>query len=189
VADRGLYFWLMALTVYEPFAAAWHQRDVRAWLDAHGFDLQLDEVGMPLRTIVAVRRALTVSAGRAGSAFRPSPRTTFGNTARTPRRNAKRSTDRSAADRAARRPAPPAGVARVSRHLDRARVRWQHLVREARGARAPELRIVSMPRSIIAGGRRLVHEDVRPGAKRASVRMTASRGPRSRSSAPAKSNR
>jgi len=52
----GLYFWLMALTVYEPFAAAWHRRDVRAWLDAHDFDLQLDEVGMPLRTIVAIRR-------------------------------------------------------------------------------------------------------------------------------------
>ena len=53
----GLYFWLMALTVYEPFAAEWHRRDVPAWLDAHGFDLQVDEVGMPLRTIVAVRRA------------------------------------------------------------------------------------------------------------------------------------
>jgi hypothetical protein len=53
----GPYFWLMALTVYEPFAAAWHQRDVRGWLDAHGFDLQLDEIGMPLRTIVAIQRA------------------------------------------------------------------------------------------------------------------------------------
>ena len=53
----GLYFWLLAETAYEPFAAAWHARAVRSGLDAHGFDLQLDQIGMPLRTIVAIRRA------------------------------------------------------------------------------------------------------------------------------------
>ena len=52
----GFYFWLLALTTYEPFAAEWHRRDVPAWLDRHGFDLVEDVVGMPLRTIVAVRR-------------------------------------------------------------------------------------------------------------------------------------
>jgi ubiquinone/menaquinone biosynthesis C-methylase UbiE len=53
----GLYFWLLALTTYEPFAAEWHRRDLPAWLDRHGFDLLEDVVGMPLRTLVAVRRA------------------------------------------------------------------------------------------------------------------------------------
>ncbi|MEO8605757.1 MAG: methyltransferase domain-containing protein, partial [bacterium] len=53
----GLYFWLLACVVYEPFAAAWHRRDVRAWLDAHGFDLCEDEVGMPIRLMTAIRRA------------------------------------------------------------------------------------------------------------------------------------
>ncbi len=53
----GLYFWLLARTMYEPFAASWHRRDVAAWLDAHGFDLRADEDGMPIRLIHAVRRA------------------------------------------------------------------------------------------------------------------------------------
>jgi ubiquinone/menaquinone biosynthesis C-methylase UbiE len=53
----GLYFWLLARAVYEPFAAAWHRRDVGGWLDAHGFDLREDVAGMPLRLITACRRA------------------------------------------------------------------------------------------------------------------------------------
>src|SRR5262249_4927303 len=53
----GLYFWLLALLVYEPFAAAWPRRDVGAWLRRHGFDLVEDAVGVPLRIIVAARRA------------------------------------------------------------------------------------------------------------------------------------
>lgn len=52
----GLYFWFLALTVYEPFAAAWHRRHVGAWLERHGFTLVEDAVGVPLRTIVATRR-------------------------------------------------------------------------------------------------------------------------------------
>jgi ubiquinone/menaquinone biosynthesis C-methylase UbiE len=52
----GLYFWLLARAVYEPFAAAWHRRDVPAWLDAHGFDLVEDENGVPLRLLSATRR-------------------------------------------------------------------------------------------------------------------------------------
>lgn len=53
----GLYFWFLALTVYEPYAAAWHRRHVGSWLDRHGFTLVEDTVGVPLRTIVATRRA------------------------------------------------------------------------------------------------------------------------------------
>lgn len=52
----GLYYWLLALAVYEPYAARWHRRDVAASLDAAGFDLREDAIGMPFRTIVAVRR-------------------------------------------------------------------------------------------------------------------------------------
>jgi ubiquinone/menaquinone biosynthesis C-methylase UbiE len=52
----GLYFSLLAWGIYEPFAAGWHRRDVATWLDRHGFDLQEDVVGMPLRMIVATRR-------------------------------------------------------------------------------------------------------------------------------------
>jgi ubiquinone/menaquinone biosynthesis C-methylase UbiE len=52
----GLYFWLLARMVYEPFAAVWHRRDVRTWLDAHGFDLREDLAGVPLRLITASRR-------------------------------------------------------------------------------------------------------------------------------------
>jgi ubiquinone/menaquinone biosynthesis C-methylase UbiE len=53
----GLYFWLLARLVYEPFAAAWHRRDVGAWLDAHGFDVREDVAGVPLRLVRASRRA------------------------------------------------------------------------------------------------------------------------------------
>lgn len=53
----GLYFWLLARLVYEPFAAAWHRRDVGAWLEAGGFDLCEDVAGVPLRLVTARRRA------------------------------------------------------------------------------------------------------------------------------------
>lgn len=52
----GLYFWLLARVMYEPFAAEWHRRDVGTWLDAHGFDLCADEPGMPIRLMSAIRR-------------------------------------------------------------------------------------------------------------------------------------
>jgi ubiquinone/menaquinone biosynthesis C-methylase UbiE len=52
----GLYFWFLALTIYEPFAAAWHRRDVSRWLDAHGFDVTEDSPGVPLRLVEAIRR-------------------------------------------------------------------------------------------------------------------------------------
>jgi len=53
----ALYFWLLARTVYEPFAADWHRRDAGAWLAAHGFELREDDVGMPIRLMTARRRA------------------------------------------------------------------------------------------------------------------------------------
>jgi hypothetical protein len=51
----GLYFWLLARSVYEPFATAWHRVDIGAWLRRHGFALEHDDLGMPIRIIVAKR--------------------------------------------------------------------------------------------------------------------------------------
>lgn len=52
---RGVYFRLMALRVYEPFADAWHKLDFAALLAEHGFIVTRDEIGCPFRFIVAER--------------------------------------------------------------------------------------------------------------------------------------
>jgi ubiquinone/menaquinone biosynthesis C-methylase UbiE len=52
---RGLYFFLVANWMYEPFVQGWHRRDVATWLGAHGFTLVADERGMPIRYISARR--------------------------------------------------------------------------------------------------------------------------------------
>ena len=54
---RGLYFAAMAKGVYEPFVAAWHRRDLPAWLASGGFRVLDDEPGMPIRFVSAVREA------------------------------------------------------------------------------------------------------------------------------------
>ena len=51
-----LYFALLARWMHEPFVAAWHRRDVGAWLADHGFRLLVDDEMMPIRFITAVRR-------------------------------------------------------------------------------------------------------------------------------------
>ena len=53
---RGLYFFLVANWMHEPFVRAWHRRDVEPWLAAHGFELVTDEPGMPIRFLSARRR-------------------------------------------------------------------------------------------------------------------------------------
>lgn len=50
---KGLYFWWLARFVYEPFVQAWHKRDIRDWLTAHGFRLLSDRLLFPSRLIVA----------------------------------------------------------------------------------------------------------------------------------------
>ncbi len=52
---RGLYFFLVASWMHEPFVHGWHRRDVGPWLAAHGFRLEHDEPGMPIRFITAAR--------------------------------------------------------------------------------------------------------------------------------------
>jgi ubiquinone/menaquinone biosynthesis C-methylase UbiE len=53
----GAYFRLLARRIHEPFAAAWHARDARAWLAEHGFAVSTDRVDFPVRTLVAERTA------------------------------------------------------------------------------------------------------------------------------------
>lgn len=51
----GLYFFLVANWMHEPFVQGWHRRDLPSWLAAHGFRLTADEAGMPIRFLSAVR--------------------------------------------------------------------------------------------------------------------------------------
>lgn len=53
---KGLYFSWFAKTIHEPFLDTWHQCDLKSLFDKHGFDLVEDEVGMPIRYILARKR-------------------------------------------------------------------------------------------------------------------------------------
>jgi hypothetical protein len=53
---RGVYFRYLARCVYEPFLAAWHQQDIPALLSQHGFDLVSQDIGMPMRHVLARKR-------------------------------------------------------------------------------------------------------------------------------------
>ncbi|CAA0100784.1 Ubiquinone/menaquinone biosynthesis C-methyltransferase UbiE [BD1-7 clade bacterium] len=53
---QGLYFRYLAGFVFEPFVAGWHQRDLKTWLDANGFDLIEDINECPIRKVVARKR-------------------------------------------------------------------------------------------------------------------------------------
>lgn len=53
---KGLYFSWFAKTIHEPFLDTWHNCDLKSLFDMHGFDLVLDEVGMPIRYILARKR-------------------------------------------------------------------------------------------------------------------------------------
>ena len=53
---RGLYFSWFAKTIHEPFLDTWHGCDLKTLFDQHGFDLIEDEVGMPIRYILARKK-------------------------------------------------------------------------------------------------------------------------------------
>ncbi len=53
---RGLYFHWFAHTIHEPFLDTWHDCDLEKLFDRHGFDLVEDDVGMPIRYVVARKR-------------------------------------------------------------------------------------------------------------------------------------
>ena len=52
---QGLYFKLLAEIVFEPYVLEWHRREPEPWLSRHGFRLLKDEIGMPMRTLTALR--------------------------------------------------------------------------------------------------------------------------------------
>jgi ubiquinone/menaquinone biosynthesis C-methylase UbiE len=50
---RGLYFYCLARSVYEPFVRSWHRRDITESLQACGLELMSDMEKMPVRHILA----------------------------------------------------------------------------------------------------------------------------------------
>lgn len=53
----GIYFKWLAGFVYEPFIRSWHQFDLKQGLSQVGMELVEDEMGMPMRNIVAIKPA------------------------------------------------------------------------------------------------------------------------------------
>lgn len=51
----GIYFKWLAGFVYEPFINSWHQFDLKQGLSQVGMELVEDEMGMPMRNIVAIK--------------------------------------------------------------------------------------------------------------------------------------
>ena len=52
----GAYYKALAWLVFEPFLDDWLAVDVQALLEAHGFRVESDRLGVPFREIVARRR-------------------------------------------------------------------------------------------------------------------------------------
>lgn len=54
---RGVYFKWLANFVHEPFLRSWHQFELQTELAEAGLELVHDEMGMPMRRIIAVKPA------------------------------------------------------------------------------------------------------------------------------------
>lgn len=54
---RGLYFHALARFVHEPFLDAWHRQDLPALFARHGFTLLRNDVGVPMRHLLARKAA------------------------------------------------------------------------------------------------------------------------------------
>ena len=52
---RGAYFKWMSLRVFEPFLEPWHRQSFAERLAAHGFRMEVDDIGCPFRFMQAVR--------------------------------------------------------------------------------------------------------------------------------------
>lgn len=50
---RGLYFYMLARKLHEPFLMAWHKQDIPALLAKHGFDIISHDIGVPMRHVLA----------------------------------------------------------------------------------------------------------------------------------------
>lgn len=53
---RGIYFHALAKHLHEPFLAAWHKQDIPDLLQQNGFELIVQDVGMPVRHVLARKR-------------------------------------------------------------------------------------------------------------------------------------
>jgi ubiquinone/menaquinone biosynthesis C-methylase UbiE len=53
---RGVYFHALAKRLHEPFLAAWHKQDIPDLLEQNGFELIAQDVGMPVRHVLARKR-------------------------------------------------------------------------------------------------------------------------------------
>lgn len=53
---QGAYFYFFARKVFDPFVDHWHKQEVSALLNHHGFDVLEDDIGMPMRHILARKR-------------------------------------------------------------------------------------------------------------------------------------
>jgi ubiquinone/menaquinone biosynthesis C-methylase UbiE len=53
---KGLYFSWFAKTIHEPFLDTWHDCDLQSLFARHDFDLVQDDIGMPIRYILARKK-------------------------------------------------------------------------------------------------------------------------------------
>lgn len=53
---RGIYFHLLAHKLNEPFIAAWHRQNLPELLHKHGFVLEQEQLGVPMRHVLARKR-------------------------------------------------------------------------------------------------------------------------------------
>lgn len=53
---RGVYFHALAKRLHEPFLAAWHKQDIPSLLEQNGFELMAQDIGMPVRHVLARKR-------------------------------------------------------------------------------------------------------------------------------------
>ncbi len=50
---RGLYFYVLAKKLNEPFLMAWHKQDIPALLKQHGFEVIQHDIDVPMRHVLA----------------------------------------------------------------------------------------------------------------------------------------
>lgn len=52
---RGVYYKFLAKVAHEPYVNEWHQKNIKNWMENHGFKLVSNEISLPEEKIVAVK--------------------------------------------------------------------------------------------------------------------------------------
>ena len=52
---KGLYYRFLAKYPHEPYINEWHDKEVKSWLEDHGFELRSNINNLPEEKIVAVK--------------------------------------------------------------------------------------------------------------------------------------